>query len=193
MNKAENSTCLLLNADYSPLKIISWQKAIIWSMKYQYDHNYAIEIVEYYQDKYIQGTNDKRHPVPSVAKTVKYFNLFNRSLKFSRQNLFIRDNYTCQYCGKSFAYQELTYDHVIPKSKFGANKELATNWCNITTACTVCNRRKNNKTPEQASMKLLTNPYKPKYDSRFLPVSRQLSTIGVDIPGAWKNYLSLYS
>jgi len=191
MNKAENSKCLLLNANYCPLKIISWQKAIVWSLKYNENHNYAIQIIDYYSDKYIQGTN-KTYPVPSVAKTVKYFNLYDRSLKFSRKNLFIRDNYTCQYCGESFPYNQLTYDHVIPKSKFIHDKHKATSWSNIITACTLCNRKKKNKTPEQANMELLSFPYQPKYDFRYLPVSAQLSTIGVDIPSAWKNYLLEY-
>jgi hypothetical protein len=177
MSKAENSRCLLLNADYTPLKLISWQKAITWSLKYNDNHKYSIEIIEYYKDKYIQGTNDKKYALPLIAKTIKYFNIYERSLKFSRSNLFIRDNYTCQYCGKIFSYNELTYDHIVPKSHFISNKQLATNWHNITTACIICNRKKSNKTPEQAKMKLLNAPKKPYYEPRYLPIMRQLLSI----------------
>jgi len=177
MNKAENSKCLLLNADYSPLRIISWQKAIVWSIKYENSPTFKIEILEYYRDKFIQGTNNKQFKVPLVAKTVRFFNIYNRSLKFSRQNLFIRDNHTCQYCGLQFSHNELTYDHVIPKSQFYPDKRDATNWLNITTACIKCNRKKSNKTPEQANMKLLNAPKKPFYEPRYLPLAKELHTI----------------
>jgi 5-methylcytosine-specific restriction endonuclease McrA len=176
MNKAENSKCLLLNADYTPLKLISWQKAIVWSIKYSNNHNYSIEIIQYYADKYIQGTN-KTYSVPLIAKTFKYFNIYNRPLKFSRHNLFIRDNYTCQYCGQSFSYNELTYDHIIPKSKFIPDVKYSTNWLNITTSCVLCNRKKSNRTPDQARMKLLNTPKKPFYEPKYLPVINELISI----------------
>lgn len=177
MSKAANSKCLLLNADYSPLKLISWKKAVIWSLRYENNHNYAIEILEYYKDKHIQGACDKRYPVPLIARTMRYFNIYNRSMKFSRNNLFLRDNFACQYCGKTFTYNELTYDHVIPKSKFRPNLQNATTWENVATACVICNRKKSNKTPEQARMKLLNVPKKPFYEPRYLPVMSELLTI----------------
>jgi hypothetical protein len=176
MNKAENSKCLLLNADYSPLKLISWQKAIVWSLKYSNNHNFSIEIIQYYKDKYIQGAN-KQYPVPLIAKTFKYFNIYNRSLKFSRHNLFLRDDYNCQYCGQNFSYNELTYDHIIPKSQYVPDSRSATNWLNIATACVACNRKKSNKTPDQARMKLLNSPKKPFYEPKYLPVINELLSI----------------
>jgi 5-methylcytosine-specific restriction endonuclease McrA len=189
MNKAENSKCLLLNADYTPLKLISWQKAIVWSIKYKENPNYAIEIIEFYRDKYIQGSGDKKYLVPLVARTLKYFNIYNRLLKFSRQNLFIRDNYTCQYCGQKFPYKELTYDHIIPKSKFIDTKNSATSWKNITTACLYCNRKKSNKTPEQANMMLLNKPEKPAYSPKYLPISKELLTISKEMYLKWSKYI----
>lgn len=195
MSKAENSKCLLLNADYTPLKLISWQKAVVWSIKYENNKNYAIEIIEYYSDKYIQGTGDKKYSVPLVAKTVKYFNIYSRSLKFSRRNLFTRDNYTCQYCGKSFSDKDLTYDHVIPKSKFFPDAKKATSWTNITTACTHCNRKKSNKTPEQAHMHLLSIPKQPLYEPRYLPVTAELCNIESMMdnhPKEWIKYINGY-
>lgn len=194
MNKAENSKCLLLNADYTPLRIISWQKAVIWSIRYQENPNYAIKILEYYSDKYIQGIRDKKYPVPLVAKTTRYFNIYNRSINFSRKNLFIRDNYTCQYCGNKFHYKELTYDHVIPKSHFAPNTKNATNWLNVTTACTNCNRKKSNKTPEQANMKLLNVPKKPHYDAKYLPIAKDLDSISIseNDQKEWIKYINGY-
>lgn len=195
MSKAANSKCLLLNADYSPLRIISWQKAIVWSIKYENSPLYKIEIVEYYKDKFIQGANDKQYPVPLVARTLRYFNIYGRNMKFSRRNIFIRDNYTCQYCGQIFNHNELTYDHIIPKSKFYPDKKTATNWFNVTTACVQCNRKKSNKTPEQANMKLLTKPIAPTYEVRYLPIAKELSSIIHTVENdqqEWSKYINGY-
>ena len=118
MKEIEHKKCLLLNADYTPIHIISWKKAIIWSMKYTSEHKYAIEIISYYNDEFIQGSCGKKHAVPAVAKIRQFFNLYRKNINFSRRNLFIRDNYTCQYCAKKLSIAQLTYDHVIPKSRF---------------------------------------------------------------------------
>lgn len=192
MNKADNSRCLLLNADYTPLKLISWKKAIVWSFRYETQHNYAIEIIEYYKNKYIHGACEKKYPVPLVAKTIQYFNIYNRAIKFSRNNLFIRDNFSCQYCGKKFHYHDLTYDHVIPKSQFRPNITKATTWENVATACVICNRKKSNKTPEQAQMQLLNIPKQPLYEKKYLPVIDELLSIrNTDDPDhlVWLKYI----
>ena len=175
--KAENSKCLLLNADYTPLRIISWQRAIVWSIRYSNNNNYGIEIIEFYKDKYIQGASNKQYRVPAVAKTVRYFNLYNKKINFSRNNLFIRDNFTCQYCGKKQILSQLTYDHIIPKSRFNDNKKLSTNWLNIVTACRLCNHKKGNKTPSEAGMSLINSPVEPSYSLIYLPWYQELSTI----------------
>ena len=190
-SKAENSKCLLLNADYSPLRVLSWQRAIVWSIRYENNKNYGIEILSYHHDKYIQGSADKRYPVPAVAKTIKFFNMYNKKINFSRHNLFIRDNYTCQYCGKQLAFSQLTYDHIIPKSRFNKDKRLSTNWKNIVTACRPCNHKKGNKTPKEASMTLINSPVEPNYSLEYLPWFQELSTIK-DGPlyELWKPFIS---
>lgn len=190
--KAKNSKCLLLNADYFPLRIISWQRAIVWSIKYDNNSNYGIEIIEYHKDKYIQGAGDKIYPVPSVAKTLRYFNVHNRKITFSRSNLFIRDKHTCQYCGKKFAASHLTYDHIIPKCRFQKeDKRLSTNWLNIVTACRICNNKKGNRTPKEAGMSLINHPTEPHYALEYLPWYQELSII-TDDPSyeLWKPFLS---
>lgn len=179
-SKADNSKCLLLNADYSPLRIIAWQRAIVWSVRYENNKNYGIEIVSYYKDKYIQGTAGKQYPVPAVAKTLKYFNFYNRKINFSRHNLFIRDKHTCQYCGIQLCSSQLTYDHIIPKSRFYNNKKLSTNWQNIVTACRLCNHKKGNRTPKEAGMSLINLPTEPNYSLEYLPWFQEISTIGGD-------------
>jgi hypothetical protein len=179
--------CLLLNADYSPFGIIDWTKAIIWSLKInECKDSYSIEIIDFYRNDFIQGTN-KKFPVPAVARTKKFFKINDYGVNFSRKNILIRDNYTCQYCGTVFDTNELTYDHVIPKSLW-SESESPTNWTNIVTCCIKCNRKKGNKTPTQAKMKLKNIPIRPVKNKKFLPVIQCLSTIS-RIPQEWAVYL----
>ena len=74
----------------------------------------------------------------------------------SNRMLFRRDCNVCMYCGETFAYESLTRDHVIPRSRHGAES-----WTNLVTACRRCNQRKGNRTPEEAHMPLLAVPFKP--------------------------------
>lgn len=180
--------CLLLNADYSPLSIISWQKAIIWSIRFQHNPKYGIEIIDFYKNDHINGV-DKKYPIPAVAKTQRFFKINNQVVTFSRKNIFIRDDYTCQYCNQKYDINSLTYDHVIPKSKWRDQKGSATCWTNIVTACTWCNRRKGNKTPKEANMPLQNLPVKPNKHTKYLPVINHLNKIKRDIPHEWIPYL----
>jgi 5-methylcytosine-specific restriction endonuclease McrA len=150
---------------------------MVWSIKYKDSPEYGIEILDYYNNEYIRGTGDRLYKVPSVAKTIKYFNIYNRKINFSRNNLFIRDDFTCQYCGIKLAQSQLTYDHIIPKSRFLKNKTLSTNWTNIVTACRPCNHRKANRTPVEAGMQLIKQPIEPQYGLKYLPWYQEASTI----------------
>lgn len=185
----KNSKCLVLNADYSPLTIIHWQKALIWSIKYQEDNGSGIEIIDFYKNDFILGTNNKKYPIPAVAKTARYFRINNYRVKFSRKNLFIRDSHTCQYCNKTFDNNYLTYDHVIPKSVWDINNGSPTCWTNIVTACIDCNRKKRNRTPKQANMPLVNLPFAPTKNIKYLPVVYHLSKISRELPAEWKLYL----
>jgi hypothetical protein len=185
--KVKNSKCLLLNADYSPLSIITWKKALVWSMRDQ--HRLSIEIIDFYKNDYIIGVNNKKYPIPAVAKTNKYFRINHHRVKFSRKNLFIRDEYSCQYCGKLGDAGNLTYDHVIPKSLWTRDNGSPTCWTNIVTACINCNRKKGNRTPKQANMPLKNLPIAPNKNIKYLPVSHHLSKIRESIPNEWSIYL----
>lgn len=186
--KIQNTKCLVLNADYSPLTIISWKKALLWSYKYEYGHKLSIEIIDFYKDDYILGTNNKKYPIPAIAKRSQYSRTHNQKIKFSRKNLFIRDNYTCQYCGSKLDGSNLTYDHVIPKSMWYDDNHSPTSWTNIVTACVSCNRKKGNKTPKQANMPLKNLPVMPQKNPKYLPIVSYLVKIK-DIPDEWKVYL----
>lgn len=187
--KLKHSRCLVLNADYTPLTIIDWKKALIWSIRHEYNKNIGAEIIDFYKNDYIIGVNNKKYPVPAVAKTAKYFRINNYTVKFSRKNLFIRDNHTCQYCYQKFDANNLTYDHVIPKSLWKSNIGTPTCWTNIVTACVDCNRKKGNRTPKQANMPLKNIPIMPQKNIKYLPVSHHLLKIRKDIPQEWLLYL----
>lgn len=184
-----NSRCLLLNADFSPLSIMSWQKAVGWSMKYQNNPKFGIDIIDFYKNDFISGVNNKKYPIPAVARTKRYFKITKQNVNFSRKNIFIRDNFTCQYCDKQFSYNELTYDHVIPKSAWNYNTGSPTCWTNIVTACISCNRKKGNKTPKQANMPIKNLPIVPNKSPKYLPITLYLSKIKTEIPEEWNLYL----
>lgn len=184
----DHKQCLILNADYSLLTIMHWQKAVVLSVRNSYNPAIGIEILDFYKNDYIIGVN-KKYPIPAVARTVKYLKLFNHRVKFSRMNLFIRDNYTCQYCGQQKVLSELTYDHVIPKSAWYDDRSSPTSWTNIVTACRKCNAKKSNRTPAQANMPIKTLPVAPRKNEKYLPVTTYLSKIRIDIPEEWLYYL----
>lgn len=95
--------------------------------------------------------------VPRIIRLLFYDRLPRNEVKFNRRNLFARDRNRCQYCGRHFSTKELSLDHVLPRSLGGKSV-----WKNIVCACIQCNARKGGRTPEQAHMKLIKAPQKPK-------------------------------
>lgn len=142
---------LLLNASYEPLKIISWQRAMVLTLTEKAD------ILETYEGQGIRSA-DQSFPWPAVARLRSRVSWMNKGVRFSRINVYRRDEFTCQYCGTQFSPGKLTFDHVIPKSQGGR-----TNWKNIVTACVPCNQAKGAQTPEQAGMTLLKEPKAPRW------------------------------
>lgn len=163
---------LLLNFDYSPMKVIPWTKAVhMWFSD-------KVEIVEEYNDFDLKSVSFIMK-CPAVVRLLKYVKRTNRRVKFSRVNVFGRDQFTCQYCSKTPGTQSLTYDHVLPRAQGGK-----TVWENIVTACLKCNSKKGNRTPEVAGMKLRKRPIRPKER----PFQRFTVTVP-KTPEAWRNYL----
>lgn len=163
---------LLLNADFTPLKIIPWTRAIcLWFSD-------KVEIVESYDDFNLKSVTFTMK-CPSVVRLLKYVKRTNKRVKFSRINVFSRDSFTCQYCQAQPGTSELTYDHVIPRAKKGT-----TVWENIVTCCLPCNYKKGDRTPEEAGMKLLKKPVRPKekpYNEFTLTIPKT--------PDTWRSYL----
>jgi 5-methylcytosine-specific restriction endonuclease McrA len=100
-----------------------------------------------------------RIQVPRVVRLLKYDRVPRHSLRFNRRNLFARDNHRCQYCGTHAPQQELSMDHVLPRSRGGG-----TTWENIVCCCLRCNTRKGGRTPKEARMQLLKKPVKPHFN-----------------------------
>jgi 5-methylcytosine-specific restriction endonuclease McrA len=142
-----------------------------------------VEVVSYSLDKTIQGVN-RTWPLPSVVRVLSHFKRERIRVKFSRLNIYTRDNFRCQYCGVRFPTEQLTFDHVIPRSKGGK-----TTWDNIVTSCARCNHDlKSNRTLAEAGMKLLRKPVKP----RYLPavsVKMDMRTIPSDWIPYWTTVL----
>lgn len=100
--------------------------------------------------------------VPKIIVLALYDRLPRKEVKFTRHNVFLRDKFTCQYCGIPFAERELNLDHVIPRDKGGK-----TTWENIVTSCIRCNTRKANKLVHEVNMRLLRKPVIPRWRPLF--------------------------
>lgn len=137
-----------------------------------------MEILEYHENC-VRSASDI-FQLPSVMRLTRYVSHKRTArLKFSRENIYLRDNYTCQYCARQFPAKELTLDHVVPASKFGRK-----DWTNMVTACRTCNHKKGNRTPLGAGMPLLNEPRIP----TWLPSSTPEFNIE-PIPETWRPYL----
>ncbi len=115
--------------------------------------------------------------IPSVIRLTQRVRRPFHQRRLTRVEVFLRDGYTCQYCGRET--RELTLDHVVPRSQGGGHS-----WENVVSACKLCNRRKGGRTPEQASMKLLNEPRAPRGFGYHVPLHYFCSHI------EWQKYVS---
>lgn len=161
---------LLLSRNFEPISVVNWRKAMRMLFLEK------AEVIEE-SDLKIKSAN-MEHNIPSIMRLLIPFKKKKSIIKFSKNNLFARDNYRCQYCGKKGDHKGLTYDHVVPKSRGGK-----TTWENIVTACSDCNGLKANKTPEEAGMTIKTKPTKPNWIPLFsVALGRQ------NIPTSWRQF-----
>lgn len=100
--------------------------------------------------------------VPKIIVLGLYDRIPRKEVKFTRQNVFLRDKYTCQYCRTRFPESKLNLDHVVPRDHGGI-----TSWDNIVASCIPCNTRKANRTPAQANMQLPRQPKAPRWRPLF--------------------------
>ena len=174
-NSALSSSVLVLNRHYAAVRVISARRAFCLLFKgiaeivaaeddawQSYDFESWREVSEYRarferdQHEWVRCVRFEL-AVPRIVRLLVYDRLPRREVKFTRRNIYARDRNRCQYCGHRFPTSELSLDHVIPRSQGGG-----TDWANIVCCCVKCNVRKGGRTPEEARMRLITEPVKPK-------------------------------
>ena len=168
---------LVLNADfrplsYFPLSLWPWQdtvKAVFLD---------RVNVVDEYDKVVHSPTTEVR--LPSVISLKEYVSL-DRRPAFTRFNVFLRDSFLCQYCGEGYPAEDLTFDHVVPRSRGGR-----TSWTNVVTACQSCNLHKGDRLPQESGMHLRR--------AAFRPTSYQLQENGRAFPPnylheSWRDFL----
>jgi len=118
--------------------------------------------------------------VPRVILLLVFDELPAKEVKFTRHNIFERDKNTCQYCGKTLDRKDLNLDHVVPRDRGGP-----TTWENIVCSCIPCNTRKGNRTPQEAHLRLIRKPRRPKWRP-FLHVQ-----VGLPAHDQWRHFIDL--
>lgn len=137
----------ILNTDYSIISVISWEQGMTLLFKN------VIVPIEFWEQQ-IRSGDGTLWQVPKIA-VVKKFVKHRRKLHPTKKNIFMRDNYTCAYCGDDNP-RNMTIDHILPKSRRGKDT-----WENLITACYDCNHKKADRTPEEAGMVLKWEPHHP--------------------------------
>lgn len=148
----EQCPALILNADfrplsYYPLSIWPWHEAVKAIFRG------TVNVLSEYE-RVVRSPNEQMR-LPSVLVLKDYVTI-NRKPVFTRFNLFLRDKWSCQYCGKEYKSHDLTFDHVIPRALGGR-----TNWQNIVAACQPCNLKKGSKLPRECKMFPFREPMQP--------------------------------
>lgn len=140
---------IVLNAGYEFLGMVPWQRAMVMLFSGK------VEVIKE-SDKIIR-TVSRTFRIPSVIRLIKFIRqIYRREVPFSRRNILMRDGFTCQYCGHESNSGDLTIDHVVPKVQAGSH-----DWTNVVACCRTCNMHKGGRTPRQAGMRLLRQPFKP--------------------------------
>lgn len=163
---------LLLNASFEPLNVINWRRAVklVFMEK--------VEVVEE-SDHEVRSVSESMR-IPSIVRLVRFVRFRRNEARFSRRNVYARDHYHCQYCNRRYPVEELTCDHVIPRSRGGG-----TSWTNIVTCCVKCNRKKGGRTPEEAGFTLVKKPVRPPWLWGF-----HVRASGRHAPPGWQTYLN---
>jgi len=180
-----NSPVLVLNRSYLPVHVTSVRRA--FSLVYQgiarvVDGEYRTFDFEQWSGLRVGKGHDRRHnghehqdvvhgngfdwigtsrgrlPAPRVIVLIVFDRVPRRHVRFSRANVMTRDGFTCQYCGERPPRSQLNLDHVIPRAHGGRSC-----WENVVASCLECNRRKGGRTPEQAGLRLLRAPARPRW------------------------------
>ena len=167
-----DANVLVLNLDFQPLNVCNVRRAVVLLAKEK------ASVIE--QNGHLVTSERMSFPSPSVIRLAYHVKRPRPVVKMTRKEVLVRDDHTCQYCGKRG--HDLTLDHVMPRHRGGQHI-----WENVVAACKPCNHRKGGKTPEEARVRLLRPPFEPRSDlySMFTPY------LADDRNEAWRNYLFL--
>ena len=164
-----DANVLVLNLDYQPLNVCNVRRAVVLL-----DKQKAV-VIE--QNGHIVTSERRSIVTPSVIRLAYHIKRPRPVLKMTRKEVLIRDDHTCQYCGKRG--HDLTLDHVIPRSRGGSST-----WENLVACCHPCNRRKGNQSPMEAGMKLMREPR-----AFNLHTSRHIMRLMGRSDDKWRKYL----
>lgn len=183
-----NSAVLVLNKNYQPIHVTTVRRAfslLYTGLARAVDRQYrtfdfpswAALSAEVHEETI--GTVDRRIRVPRVILLHASGRFPRNHVRFSRQNIYLRDHDTCQYCGETLPRGQLNLDHVVPRTQGGA-----TTWENVVCCCVPCNLKKGGRTPEEAGMRLLRRPFRP----RWTPLAARRLVPALE--EAWRPFLS---
>jgi len=161
---------LVLNHDYQALSVCAAERAFVLV------YLRKAEVVETLEGAFLRSVGGL-FPIPSIIRLRRYIQMPYRKVSLTRMNIFRRDSYRCLYCGSPY---DLTIDHIIPRSKGGGDS-----WDNLATACQNCNTKKGNRTPAEAEMHLLHEPFRPSYIMYLSNFNHS------SVQDAWRPYLML--
>ncbi len=161
---------LVLNASFEPLHVVSVRRALLLLLKEK------AELIEAAEQTL--RAPEQEFPWPLVIRLVTYVRIPSRlTLPLNRRTVFMRDEFTCQYCGRQPGRAHLTLDHIMPRSRGGA-----LTWENVVAACSPCNQRKGSRLLSECGMLLRRPPFRP----RFLAVALMGEAATHEI---WAKYL----
>ncbi|MGC3969630.1 MAG: HNH endonuclease [Pirellulales bacterium] len=183
---------LVLNRNWQPVNVSTVARALVmlWNESarvvdprdYQiYDWTDWSRLAPASGESFIQAIS-LRVRVPEVIALADYDRLPEAAVAFSRRNIFKRDHYTCQYCGVQPRSDELSIDHVVPRAQGGVSS-----WANCVLSCTGCNKRKADRTPEQAGMRLRKPPVRPTWKPLYAAPSVRVESWSKFISDAYWN------
>lgn len=150
---------LVLNQNFEPLNVCPLRRAFVLV------GNGRAEVIE--TGTIVIRTASRELSAPSVIRLLYLIKRVHPVAKLTRKEVFLRDNYTCQYCGRQS--RDLTLDHVVPRHRGGPHR-----WENLVAACKACNHRKGGKLLEEVKMRPLTEPHQPRV-SRYYWVHQHLT------------------
>lgn len=193
-----DESVLVLNKNYAVINIIPVYKALSMLIRERaevvyvedgYYKSYSLQNwFDFSELKLAEGITDddylikgieKDFLVPKIIRTLFYDKVPIRGVLLTRRNVYLRDNFSCQYCGRKFSTEDLNIDHVIPKSRGGKME-----WNNVVCSCIKCNTKKGASTPQEAGMKLLRRPFMPRYNLSFYEKAKEPKY------KKWKDFIS---